>query len=89
MTQRNRINLTIPDDLHDLIAELSELTDEPKARIIRNLLYDLKPALQMTRDGLLSLKNNQNIDSTLSRMFEVVESEANKAKAIKDELLDE
>lgn len=57
--QRNRVNLTLSDDLFATLSELSELSGKPKATIIHELLDELVPQLQVSIDLIKKLKSNQ------------------------------
>ena len=43
--QRNRVNLTLDDDMFATLTELSELSGTPRAALINDLLTDVKPHL--------------------------------------------
>ena len=73
MTERIRINLSIDDEMNDLLAELAELTGRPKTSIVKDFLYNMKPAMEMTRDGLKALKDNKSIAPALQNMLNLVE----------------
>lgn len=57
--QRNRVHLTLDDDLYATLTELSELSDTPRAALINELLIDVKPHLDMSIDLIKKLKANQ------------------------------
>ena len=57
--QRNRVNLTLDDELFATLTELSELSGTPRAAIINELLTDVKPHLDMSIDLIKKLKANQ------------------------------
>lgn len=57
--QRNRINLTLDDDLYATISAISELSGQPKASIITDLLNDFKPHLDMTIEFHQNIKENK------------------------------
>lgn len=57
--QRNRVNLTLSDDLFGILSELSELSGKPKATIIHELLEELVPQLQVSIDLIKKLRSNQ------------------------------
>ena len=73
MTERIRINLSIDDEMNDLLAELTELTGRPKTSIVKDFLYNMQPAMEMTRDGLKALKDNKSIAPALQNMLNLVE----------------
>lgn len=57
--QRNRVNLTLDDELFATLSELSELSGTPRAAIINDLLTDMKPHLDLSIDLIKKLKANQ------------------------------
>ncbi|WP_287243668.1 hypothetical protein [Pseudoalteromonas sp.] len=67
--QRNRINLTLDDDLYSVITELSQLSDTPRASIIHELLNDVKPQLQVSIDLIKKLKANEMQMSNARQVF--------------------
>ena len=71
--ERIRVNLTLSKEMNDLLAELAELTGRPKAVIVRDFLHDIKPALEMTRDGLKALKDNKSVAPALQNMIDLVQ----------------
>ena len=57
--QKNRVNLTLDDELFATLSELSELSGTPRAAIINDLLTDMKPHLDLSIDLIKKLKANQ------------------------------
>lgn len=57
--QRNRVNLTLDDDMFATLTELSELSGTPRAAIINELLGEVKPHLDLSIDLMKKLKANQ------------------------------
>lgn len=57
--QKNRINLTLDDELYATITAIAELSGQPKASLIADLLGDLKPHLDMTIDFHRQIKENK------------------------------
>ena len=57
--QRNRVNLTLDDELFATLTELSELSGTPRAAIINELQTDVKPHLDLSTDLIKKLKANQ------------------------------
>ena len=47
-TRKPRINLSVDDDLNQLLDELSQLTGKPKATLVMELLRESKPCLLYT-----------------------------------------
>ncbi|MBH0131639.1 hypothetical protein AB0G00_37025 [Nocardia salmonicida] len=57
--QRNRVNLTLDDDMFATLTELSELSGTPRAALINDLLTDVKPHLDLSIDLMKKLKANE------------------------------
>lgn len=57
--QKNRVNLTLDDDLYATLTKLSELTGTPKATIVSDFLADVKPHLDLSIDLIKKLKANR------------------------------
>lgn len=57
--QRNRVNLTLSDDLFAILSELSELSGKPRAAIVHELLNELLPQLQVSIDLIKKIKANE------------------------------
>lgn len=68
-TKKQRINLTVDQDLNELLDDIAELTDTPKARFIKDILVDMQPMLIDLRDAL---KNVESKQSALPQMAKLV-----------------
>jgi hypothetical protein len=66
--QRNRVNLTLDDEIFNLLTELSSLSDKPKATLINELLNDVKPHLQYSIE-LLTLLENEKLTMSQAKTF--------------------
>ena len=86
MAERIRINLSINEEMNDLLTELADLTGRPKASIVRDFLDNMKPAMEMTRDGLSALKDNKSIAPALQNMINLVEQGTKEMNDFKDEV---
>lgn len=71
MAQNKRTNLTLDPELDSLITEIADLREIPKTRVITEILEESKPQLEVVRDALKSIKNNESIslDHVLSKML--------------------
>ena len=71
MAQNKRTNLTLDPELDALITEISELREIPKTRVITEILEESKPQLEIIRDALKTIKNNEavSLDQVLSKML--------------------
>ena len=66
--QRNRIHLTLDDDVFNLLTQLSELSDKPRATLINELLSDVKPHLEYSVE-LLTLLENEKLTMSQAKTF--------------------
>ena len=71
MAQNKRTNLTLDTELDALITEISDLREIPKTRVITEILEESKPQLEIIRDALKTIKNNESVslDQVLSKML--------------------
>ena len=71
MAQNKRTNLTLDPELDALITELSDLREIPKTSVITEILEESKPQLEIIRDALKTIKNNEavSLDQVLSKML--------------------
>lgn len=82
-SQKPRLNLTLDDDLNELITDLSKLMGIPKTRIITDFLKDVKPALTDLRDALQLAKDKKSVVPQLARL---AANANNKTSIINDEM---
>lgn len=66
--QRNRVNLTLDDEIFNLLTELSSLSNKPKATLINELLNDVKPHLEYSIE-LLNLLQNEKLTMSQAKTF--------------------
>lgn len=64
-----RTNLTLPPDLDAVITDLSDLQGVPKARIITELLLEVQPILEQTRNALKAVKENKEDALKIARDY--------------------
>ena len=71
MAQNKRTNLTLDPELDALITEITDLREIPKTRVITEILEESKPQLEIIRDALKTIKNNEavSLDQVLSKML--------------------
>lgn len=67
-TQKPRINLTLDDELKEVIADLSKLMNKPQAKIITDFLKETYPALVGLRDALQDVKDKKTALPHLTKM---------------------
>ena len=60
-SQKPRLNLTLDDELNDLITDLAKLMGIPKTRVITDVLKDVLPVLTEMRDALELAKEKKNV----------------------------
>lgn len=68
-SQKPRIALTIPDDLNQVLQDLSDLNETPKSKLIVELLVQMQPILESQRDALSSLKKGVSPEQALLAML--------------------
>ena len=78
-TRKPRINLSVDDDLNQLLDELSQLTGKPKATLVMELLRESKPALMTMKRGLKMAKTSRE-KAAQNIMLELL-SQANQTAA--------
>lgn len=61
-----RVLLSLPPDLYNTVTRLSKAMSKPRAEIIRELLGEMKPALEIMADGLEQAKKGQKRKALLA-----------------------
>jgi hypothetical protein len=59
MIKKNRIGLTLSDELDGVITTLSKLTNSPKTAVITELLMESLPVMRMVISSLESVKQDK------------------------------
>ena len=59
-TTNPRVNLTLPPDLYESICLLAQLQDSKPATVIRDMLLDLKPMIDMSAEAIKMAKSDEN-----------------------------
>lgn len=67
-SQKPRLNLTLDDELKQVVADLSELTGKSQAGIITDFLKEAYPALVTLRDAYKDIKDQKNALPHLAKM---------------------
>ena len=67
-SRKPRLNLTLDDDVKEVIARLSVLMNEPQASIVNGYLRDMYPALVSLADALEDAQNKKNMLPHLAKM---------------------
>ena len=58
-SRKPRIALTVPDDLHDILDTLSDLTGTPKTKLILEILEESKPVFIQMITALEQIKESK------------------------------
>lgn len=70
MTDRKpRINVTVDDEMNELITQLADLQGIPKATLITQYLDMLRPHMVEIRDAMQLVNDNKNPSSPLLKMI--------------------
>lgn len=67
-SQKPRLNLTLDDELNEVITDLSILMGIPKTRVITDMLKDVLPVLSEMRDALKLAKDKKSVIPNLARL---------------------
>ena len=67
--QRNRVNLTLSDDVFETLTELSELSETPRATIIHELIEEVIPQLKVSIDLIKKLRANEMQMADAKKVF--------------------
>lgn len=65
-SQKPRIALTVDNDLNSLLEELSQLTKQPKSKIIVDMLRDAEPHLKEIVNALKMVQDTKNSKDAIS-----------------------
>lgn len=86
-SQKPRLNLTLDEDLNEVITDLSQLMGIPKTRVITDLLNDVLPVLSEMRDALRLAKDKKSVIPNLARLAAGANAEAGTINAEMADLL--
>lgn len=67
-SQKPRLNLTLDDELNEVITDLSRLMKIPKTRIITDLLKDILPVMKEMRNALELVEQKKSAVPNLARL---------------------
>ena len=88
MTDRKpRINVTVDDDMNELIAELAALQGIPKATLVVQYLDMLRPHMVEIRDAIRMV--NEKKDPTIHLRKILLNSQDALTEVMKEEFLDD
>lgn len=68
-TKKTRINLSVDDDMNELLIELAALQDIPKATLVTNYLEMLRPHLVEIRDAIRMVNEKKDPAPHLRKML--------------------
>jgi hypothetical protein len=70
-SKSKRLPLTLDPALGSLIAEIAELRGVKQTKVVTEILEETRPQLEIVRDALRSIKNNEavSLDQVLTKML--------------------
>ncbi len=68
-TKKTRINLSVDDDMNELLIELSALQDIPKATLVVQYLDMLRPHMVEIRDAIRMVNEKKDPSTHLRKML--------------------
>ena len=66
---RKRIALSVPPDMDDVLDKLSDLTGQPKTKIILEMMEQYVPVLQQTVEALEQIRDNKENALSIVQKF--------------------
>lgn len=84
--QRNRIGLTVDDELDDLLNKLSALSDQPKTKIILDLVKDAQPYIEEIIKALEMAKNAKDSRQPVTLLADLAKLANEQMNIINDEM---
>lgn len=84
--QRNRIGLTVDDELDDLLTKLSDLSDQPKTKIILDIVKDAQPYLEEIIKALEMAKIAKDSHQPTSLLADLAKLANEQMSIINDEM---
>lgn len=84
--QRNRIGLTVDDELDDLLNKLSALSDQPKTKIILDIVKDAQPYLEEIIKALEMAKNAKDSRQPVTLLADLAKLANEQMNIINDEM---
>lgn len=64
-----RIALTVPLEMDAVLDRLSVLTNQPKTKLIMEMLEEYMPVLEKTLNALVQIKENKERGSEIAKQF--------------------
>lgn len=84
--QRPRIGLTVDDDLNDLLNKLSALSDQPKTKIILDIVKDAQPYIEEIIKALEMAKNAKDSRQPVTLLSDLAKLANEQMNIINDEM---
>lgn len=84
--QRPRIGLTVDDELNDLLTKLSDLSDQPKTKIILDIVKDAQPYLEEIIKALEMAKNAKDSRQPVTLLADLANLANEQMNIINDEM---
>lgn len=66
---RKRIALSVPPDMDDVLDKLSDLTGQPKTKIILEMMEQYVPVLEQTVEALEQIRDNKENALSIVQKF--------------------
>ena len=66
---RKRIALSVPPKMDDILERLSDLTNQPKSKLIIEMLEEYAPILEQTLNALEQIKANKENAPNIAKQF--------------------
>ena len=86
-TKKTRINLSVDDDMNELLMELAALQGIPKATLVTDYLDMLRPHMVEIRDAIRMV--NEKKDPTIHLRKILLNSQDALTEVMKEEFLDD
>ena len=69
MERRKRIAVSVPPEMDEVLEHISVLTQQPKTRIILDLLEQTVPVMQQTLEALMQIQENKENATAIAKKF--------------------
>lgn len=86
-TKKTRINLSVDDEMNELLIELAALQGIPKATLVTEYLNQLRPHMVEMRDAIRMINEKKDPSKHLRNML--LNSQQNFLDVLKEELKDD
>lgn len=85
-TRKNRIAISVTDDLNDLLNKLSNLSGQPKSKIILDMVEDAQPFLEDIIKALEMAKNAKDSLQPVTLLADLANLANEQMNIINDEM---